>query len=111
MDKLSFLNSKISHTLGINPYNAPVSSFLRFDCCDSNTESADLSRFSATEAGTSNCGSDFRSILWKIEPKSVLTNSSRSLRLNISSSVTTESHSLRSQILVPTSDGGLDGGA
>lgn len=96
--------------MGINPYNAPVSSFLRFGCCNSDTESADLSRFSATEVG-SNCGSDFRSILWKIELKSVLTNSSRSLRLNISSWVTTESHSFRSQILVPTSGGGLEGGA
>ena len=83
MDKLNFMNSKISHTLGINPYNVPVSSFIRFDC-DSDTKSAVLSRFSASEVG-SNCGPDFRSMLWKIELKSVLTNSSRPSRLNISS--------------------------
>ena len=81
---LGLLNSKIAHTLGINPYNTPVSSFLRFDCCNSDTESADLSRFSAAEVGD-NCGSDFRSMFTKIELKSVLTNSSKSFRLNISS--------------------------
>lgn len=83
MDKFSILNSIISHTLGIKPYNAPVSSFLRFDCV-SDTESVVLSRFSATELGIK-CRSNFCSMLRKIELKSVLTNSSRSLRLNISS--------------------------
>lgn len=94
-----YRRKKISRTLGIKLYNDPVSSFLRFGC-GFDTESMVLSRFFSGR-----CGSDFRSR--KIELKSVLTNSSKSSRLNISSWVTSESHSLRSQI---TLDGGADGG-